>query len=134
MNFFHRHCRRLNWIALFAILGLSLAPTVSHALAQADGQNPWSEICTPQGMQMLASADAVTGEPAPMPRLGDALTHVEHCPFCGLGGAQDVPPISALAALALPDLAHATPLLFLLAPRPLFAWCSAQPRAPPALS
>jgi hypothetical protein len=81
-------------------------------------------------MQQLASADAPIGEPGS----GSALAHFEHCPFCGLGAAEPMLPTSASASPARADLAHATPALFLLAPRPLFAWRSAQPRAPPALS
>lgn len=128
--------RRLTWVALIAIFGLALAPTISHALAHAQGGSVWAEVCTPQGMKLVAAADAsadVDADGQPAPADGTAsLNHLEHCPLCGLSGAAlALPP--APVALTLPlTSASLVPRLFLRAPRPMFSWAPAQPRAPPA--
>lgn len=119
------------WIALVAMLALALLPTVSHALAFARGGSAWAEVCTPQGMRLVALDASQTADPAaPVQAAG----HLEHCPFCAL--AADAPPLPPAPAAALPQplAATAVPALFLQAPRPLFAWASAQPRAPPLFS
>ncbi|MBL0148159.1 MAG: hypothetical protein IPP87_05260 [Ideonella sp.] len=61
MPLFRRLHRRLSWIALFAMLAMALAPTVSHALADAPA--PWlSEICSAKGSTSPPTGG--TGEPA----------------------------------------------------------------------
>lgn len=126
-----RHRRRpIAWLALCALLAWALLPTLSHAFAPAGGKTVWSEVCTPQGMRLVA-IDAAGGEtPAPVSTAG----HLEHCPYCApTFGALGLPP--ALLSLALPPpAALGPPPLFLHAPRTLFAWTAAQPRAPPALT
>lgn len=128
MQLFRHHVRRLAWIALIAILGLSLAPTVSHALAGSMGQSPWTEVCTPDGPKVLA--DAGTGDESP----GRASGHLEHCPLCALGGTTPVLPTQLAPMLPTPDLGATLPSLYLQAARTLFAWRPAQARAPPSLS
>lgn len=128
MTRLRQHLHRLPWIALLAIFGLVLAPTVSRLLASSSTQAVWAEVCTPQGTRVLATSagdDDRSSAPA-----GHHL--LDHCPLCGLsGGAPALPPV----AWALPQplqAQHSVPALFLHAPRRLFAWASAQPRAPPA--
>ena len=123
-------------MALLAIFGLSFAPTVSHALARVQGQpSAWTQICTPQGMKTVAvqADDVVPDAAASGPQEeGASLNLLEHCPLCGLA-ASALPLPAADGGLVLP-LSQATevPRLFLRAPRPLFIWSAAQPRAPPA--
>lgn len=120
--------RPATWLALIAVLALALAPTVSRALASAHGEADWTEICTPLGLKLQAPADA--GDEAPAAHLGQ----LEHCGFCGL--STGAAPLPVLASLGLPaaTAAEALPALFLQAPRTLFAWLSALPRAPPSHS
>ena len=75
--------RRFSSIALLAIFGLALAPTISHALNHARGGSIFNEVCTPEGMKQLSvdMADAGNSSNAP------ALNHMEHCPLCGLTAA-----------------------------------------------
>ena len=125
-----RAFRRLfSWVALLAILGGALAPAVSHALYSQGGKS-FLEICTTQGTRLIAvdaHVDPVKGSQH------DVV--MEHCPFC-------VPHAGSLGLLPkteqvfnLPaDGSRFYPPLFFSAPRPLFAWASAQPRAPPVLS
>lgn len=112
---------------------MALLPTISHALAQPGGQAPWNEICSSQGMSSMAVAgdpEEAGKQPASDPSLGK----MEHCAFCGLGAGHLALPTADRVVLRAPELSHALPALFLQAPYPLFAWWSAQPRAPPSWS
>ena len=132
MSLPRRQIRPFAWLALVAMLAMSLLPTLSHAWAYANGGSVWAEVCTPQGAKLVAVADAPgeAGEPAPTQAIG----HLEHCPFCALSsGAVALPtalPITVPLLLGSDD----PPALFLHAPRTLFAWASAQPRGPPTRS
>ena len=81
----HRLCT-FTWVALFAMLGLAFAPTVSHALNAGTTPNPWTEICT------TADARSASGAPA----LPCEVGHIGHCPLCALSaGALGLPPLHA---------------------------------------
>jgi hypothetical protein len=129
MSTLRAHLRSLSWLALAAMLALALLPSVSHALRFAQG-DPLSlaEICTPQGMRtVLVDGAADDNMPATAAAGAD-------CPYCSLcGHLAALPPASP--SMLPPMVAQAAvPSLFLQAPRTLFAWASAQPRAPPVLS
>jgi hypothetical protein len=236
-----RHQRRIAaWIACFAVLLASLAPTISHALVRAGllNVNPvslasWSSLRTPRlalaaapashvegadlervpvvsmsmesrapGEAMSAAAQPVADQPnepdseghhshhqhrhqlvdasastgaaeltstaispdAASPDAGLPVSptsvsstpethlaadhsptshspashspamHFEHCPFCFThAGSFGLP---FVASIVIPTVTATTlaPLLFYRAPRPLFAWTAAQPRAPPFFS
>lgn len=129
----HRTARYPLWLALVAMLALALLPTVSHAIAFAAmdsrGGVAWAEVCTPQGMRLVAvdAAQPAADRSAPVQAAG----HLEHCPLCALGADLPALPPAPPAALPLPLAAADPPPLFLHAPRTLFAWRSAQPRGPP---
>jgi hypothetical protein len=125
--------RALTWIALLAMASMALLPTISHALAQPGGPAPWNEICTSQGMSSMAVAGDASDAGKP-PGSEPSLSKFEHCAFCGLGAGHLAPPAASRVELALPELSNALPALFPQAPYLLFAWGSAQPRGPPALS
>lgn len=116
---------------MLAVMAMALLPTVSHALNFAHGgHRAWAEVCTPQGMKLVAvdSAPGTTGEPNSP---ASAAGHLEHCPYCaGAGTVAGLPPVPT----RMPDFEGVNllvPRLFLQAPHSSFAWCSAQPRAPP---
>lgn len=114
--------RRATWLALVAMLGLALAPTVSHALAASGPGNPWAEICSVAGGKTVA-VDAAGSR-------AEAGAHLGHCPLCGQVG--DVPALPGAEYRPVRvDVAQYHPALLLHAPRTLFAWAVAQPRAPP---
>ena len=118
--------RAVTWLALVAVLALALMPAVSHALAFARGETTaWTEVCTTQGLQRVA-LDAPDGAPA---TTGQPL---DHCPFCKLGSddAGAPPPAASGGADPLPP-GPLMPTRFGQAPRTLWAWSAAQPRAPP---
>ncbi len=128
-----RNMHRIAWIACFAILLAALAPAISHALAAQQHhaeQQAWVEICTMEGSKMVMT----DGAHDPQQPAHDSFGHLEHCPFClNHAVAHGLPPA---ADFVMPVLAgdHVLPPLYYQAPRPLFAWATAQPRAPPALS
>ena len=115
-----------------AIFALALVPTISRALSFAQGVASWAEVCTPQGTKVVTlEAGAASSDPAPT---GSVASHLDHCPLCGLGAGAWALPSAGPAGLAAPPVVQWVPPLFLRAPRPLFAWRSAQPRGPPSLS
>jgi hypothetical protein len=119
--------RCTRWTTLVALVLATLAPGIAHALRHERGQAlPWQEICTATG----AMRNVVVGDDG-----APAQAHAfEHCLTCLLHHGASAPPSAPLALPAAPTVVEAVPALFLHAPRPLFAWRSAQPRAPPALS
>ena len=123
MQFIRRLFRPAAWLALVAMLGLALAPTVSHALAASGPGNPWAEICSVAGGAKVV-ADAAGTQ-------ADAGAHLGHCPLCGQVGAAPALPSAEYVPVRI-DGADALPSLFLHAPSTPFAWAAAQPRAPPA--
>lgn len=108
------------WVTLALLVLALLAPTVMRA---STDRSPWTDVCTTA--TKVADAQTSHGSPA-------ASAH-EHCDACfsRLDSAGPAPSPLSLA-LAAP-LAQAVPRLFLIAPRPLFAWRGSQPRAPPAV-
>ena len=122
-----RHRRLTAWIALVAMLAFALVPTVSRALAFANGSANWAEVCSPQGIKWVSLAE---GDEAPAPATG----HLDHCALCGLASDGAAPLPASPAPAALPVGSAEIPRLFLQAAHTLHAWCLAQPRAPPAWS
>lgn len=127
MGFTLKGRRITAWIACFAILLLSLAPSVSHALAAPDSTVSFTEICSVAGLKTV-KADS------PVPSSPHQQLHFEHCPYCSLhAGSFAILPSFDLA-MPVADKTALRPLLFFQARHVLFAWSTAQPRAPPARS
>lgn len=118
----------LTWIACFAVLMGVLAPALSQALPR-DAGSGWTEVCSVMGVQMVRMDDGATS--GPLDSQGPLTHTLEHCPYCSLHLSDLGLPPAGQASLALLPLDFQLPELFLLAPRPLFAWASAQARAPP---
>jgi len=124
--FSRRHLRSFTRLALLAMLAFALVPGLSRVLSHARGDSAaWAEICSAQVAPRALQADASRPEPA-----SGAAAHLEHCPMCSVAGhAAGMPP--APLSFAAPAVTEGRPRLFYAAPRPLFAWLAAQPRAPP---
>ena len=156
-----RHKRRIAaWIACFAVLLASLAPSISHALVAAglSAANPVSLAAfagvpaptpTPamdhashmEGMDMagmdmagMAETDAAPSPVSHSTASHSPAMHFEHCPFCFTHAGTFGLPVAASIVIPNPGAAAIAPLLFYRAPQPLFAWIAAQPRAPPITS
>ncbi len=113
---------------MLAMLALTLAPTVSHALAAARGAPAWVDICTLQGAQRVVIGDMAAGQESP----GSTASHLEHCAYCSLASHAPALPSVVAAILPLQPSNAAAASHFRQAPRAPFAWRQAQPRAPPA--
>ncbi|WP_428504712.1 DUF2946 domain-containing protein [Roseateles sp.] len=120
----------VSWIASFAILLSALAPVISHAV-QADVPAGWAEICSVTGAKLVRLSDMGSDlSDGSQPESSQGHTY-KHCPFCAMHSDDLAPPPAPVCELQLPELGQTVPTLFLQAPRTLFAWASAQPRAPP---
>jgi Protein of unknown function (DUF2946) len=106
-------------IAAALLMAAAMAPTLSrliqHALPQAAIM---AAVCTMPGSDHGGSST------------GDAAQGGQ-CQMCLVHGPALEPRPQAALVIHLPTLSDAMPSLFLWAPRPLFAWAAAQPRAPP---
>jgi hypothetical protein len=116
-------------LALFAMLLLAFAPTVSRWLA-ADRGPGWALICSAQ--PAVDEAPGASARPGAPGNERPAPAHVfEHCPFCALHVDLALPPPPIAAAAAQAVAFRELPRAFLAAPRGGGVWASAQPRAPP---
>lgn len=92
MMFSQKIFKRVNTVALFAIVFASLAPSISHALAAKQGVNSFvQEICTAngetitiqvvtrQGNKLDTQLDTEQKLPANSKTF---ISHLNHCPFC----------------------------------------------------
>jgi hypothetical protein len=132
MHTLTRHWRmraRIAWIACLAILFNAFAPLVSHAMEAAAPTPPVMaiEVCTAMGMASMPLALAGSGDATS----GKLHKNMNHCGYCvAHAAAHGLPPPPAVA-FAPAAGRDAYPPLYYHAPRPLFPWSLAQPRAPP---
>jgi Protein of unknown function (DUF2946) len=131
VQFFRQLRRRIALMASILMLAVALVPSVSRAMVTASGHG-WAEICTTQGTKWVSVEQAVAGEST-----DDAAVfggHLDHCPLCSLG-AHSPALLGEPVVLGLFDAPDASfPERFFSASRTPHAWCTAQPRAPPAHS
>lgn len=131
--------RVVTWIATFALLLASLAPSISHVIfaAKWSGYPNETELCSAgtehyEDSDLPAAHASLTDHDAPAGQ--DHGLHFEHCPFCFTHAGSFGAPPTAEFTVPLAVGATVIPQLFLLSPRPLFTWATAQARAPPAFS
>lgn len=126
------------WLAAMAVLCAGLLPLVSHAVVpHLSGAAGLVEVCTVSGMAWVKldapSASTVSADPAKLAQPDGTAPgmNMATCDWCALHSPHlGVPPAPVAMTLPAADLAAAPPAFF-HAPRPLFAWAAAQPRAPP---
>ena len=127
MTFLRPHLRTLALLAAMAMLCMAFVPAIGRWVRAAQGADFWSEVCTANGAQVVLASSADDGSgPAK-----SSVAQLDHCPWCAHMGA-GLPP----AEVRIPRVfvgATTHPALFYRAPARLFAWASAQPRAPPVL-
>ena len=126
MQLRHGTRRITTWLVVWAVMAMPMAPLLAQAF---DANTGWQEICGAVGSRWVKVDNGTPDQPA-------APAHAQlfdHCPYCALGaGALGMPP-AALALVPAP-VRFELPRAFLAAPRLLYAWRSAQARAPPSLS
>jgi hypothetical protein len=133
MNRKTRHWTAYAWIACLAILFNAFVPLVSHAFSLSPSQSAplRMEVCTAMGIEMLPMAAPDHPDKSASGKQAGSMTH---CGYCAIhGAALGLPPPIAIA-FAAPSGRDTFPPLYYRAPRPLFAWSPAQPRAPPVLA
>ena len=77
-------------IALFAIVFVSLAPSISHAIAAQNGTNSFTqEVCSSNGKKISIQVQTTKGQQLSVdfalkqsPEPKNIVIHLEHCPFC----------------------------------------------------
>jgi len=131
MGYFRQKRHYIAWFACIAILLNSLMPAISHAMAASHDQGElWTSICSASGAKLIPSSFS---QPADKNTDSKPMS-MAHCPYClAHAGSVGLLPEVTLA-LAPANLSYALPRLFYLSPSPLFAWASANPRAPPDLT
>jgi hypothetical protein len=99
------------WLAVLITVFGALAPTVSHALVWAQGDNSaWTEVCTPTGTRWVKLGLARNDAPqsldttaiqiqADSPNGPESAFSLDHCPFCLLSTDRAAPPPHALVHL-----------------------------------
>lgn len=105
------------------MLGLALAPSVSKWVDAQASANPFTQICS--AAEDNAANDGGTG---------NAAMHLEHCGLCWVAAAPMLMPPAPVTSLPAPDRVACVAARFLDASHTLFAWTTAQARAPPAFS
>lgn len=124
-----------SWIAIFAILLSTLAPSISSALTVRDGSSAiWTEICSASNVS--SSTSKISKKVlVKLSTSSTSETHeAKHCPFClpHAGNFALPPAITPCCAVAAGH--DAFPPLYYQAPSLLFSWVTANPRGPPQLS
>ena len=112
-----------SWIALLAILMVTLAPAVTGALSASRGLT-WDQVCSATAPG--AATGTNTGDESP------ATPHAfEHCPYCALHADLAPPPDPRQAGAGTALAFRGVPAAFVHAPRANAVRARAQPRAPP---
>jgi hypothetical protein len=119
------------WLAILAMLVLTLLPTITHAVSGPVDAGNWAELCSASGTP--GSAQTHQGEGSGE-RSHGLSAQVDHCAACRIAiDAMDLAP-AAVAAAVLPIDRAEPPEVILQAPRTLHVWHRARTRAPPALT
>ena len=134
----NRFRRRLHaWLAIAAMLFAAMAPAVSRAMASGT-DSLLIDVCSAGGVYYVQVPVAEAERYLDSMLAGEGETDdssvdsLSSCPYCsshtlGVG----LPPLEPTVLLVAQGMRDAVPRLFLVAPRPLFTWSPASPRAPP---
>src|SRR5690606_28215656 len=102
---------------------------LSHAMDAGHGESLLMEICSAAGNKSAIAIQLDSEKPA------DSKTApMQHCPYCLTHTGSFALMADAEPVLLNPDLSYSLPELYYHSPRPLFAWATSNPRAPPRLS
>lgn len=113
--------RLTTWIAILAILGGALAPSILMAKTKDHGNQIVMELCSTVDVKQVITIDLDQGQ---------AKSKMEHCPFC-LVHAPFVPVTQSNLSFKKPEISQFFPQLFYQSPKLLFAWIKLPSQAPP---
>jgi len=89
--FFKRHQRVFSYITMMVMLFASLAPSVSHALANVTGERSFiQEVCNSKGEKVVIQVTTTMGKQLTTEfsvsknsnKSNSVEHHFKHCPFC----------------------------------------------------
>ncbi len=134
-----RFCQRLHvWIAIFAMAMSALAPALSRAMGPDEQGRHLLPLCSAAGVEWVelsaeeaafyGDTGAVSSESDP----GEPALALGDCPYCTAQFGNALPPAPQVTQSFSVAGGTVLPPLFLISPRPLFAWSPSHPRAPPA--
>ena len=114
----------VHWIAVFAILMVSLSPVISQAISlNASPTTIDTEICSALGTKISHHIQLDSTKTS-------NLSSDEHCPYCTLQHVSYIPvPVQKDAFIA--DQSTIFFSYYDQAPEPLFTWLTQPSRAPP---
>jgi len=114
----------VHWIAVFAILMVSLSPVISQAISlNASPTTIDTEICSALGTKISHHIQLDSTKTS-------NLSGDEHCPYCTLQHVSYIPvPVQKDAFIA--DQSTIFFSYYDQAPEPLFTWLTQPSRAPP---
>jgi len=117
----------IHWIAIFAILMSTLAPSISQAITFKDSNKSFDvEICSVTGSKLI---HVVTTDD----QSNDFQFSTEHCPYC-LVQSNFLPTFNTDLSFSLSQSNQLFPKWYYQSPKPLFAWLTLPSRAPPQFS
>jgi len=119
--------RCTRWSTLLALVLVTLAPSVAHALRHARGDTmPWMQVCSATGLKRIV-LDASVEHQSPLQQ-----AHAfDHCAYCALHHGGSAPPPAAAAITLRTDLLALAPVARVLPAHRALAWSAALARAPP---
>ena len=134
----NRFRRRFHvWFAIAAILFAAFAPAVSRATA-SDTDSLLIDVCSAGGVHYVQIPLAEAGRYLDSMLAGggesddSSVDSLSSCPYCSVHNlGVGLPALESTVLLVAQGMRAAVPRLFLAAPRPLFTWSPASPRAPP---
>ena len=122
--------RRISFVALFAMVMVVLAPTVSKVIAAERVDSNPVEVCTTEGTKWVAVAELGQGDSSAHQQGPPSLhEHDGDCSYCSLQTTKFLSVSSQ--SIATTSVVSLLPPLFYQAPKPLFAWAHSRSRAPP---
>jgi hypothetical protein len=139
-----KYHRLLHFIALFAIVFASLAPTISHALVAHTGNSSFSQIiCTSNGEKVVIdvvttkgnqlSTELPTNQKQQDVNPKNMGMHFDHCPFCSAGAANVAIAPAPAWILMLAEQVKTSDFDYVTPDQPSFIQTAHPSRAPPAL-
>lgn len=120
----------ISWIICLMVLVGSFTSAARLKIGGDTVRSNWIEVCTASGMKFISLSQS---DRSTSPKNEQGHHPSGHCAWCSAYSAALGMPPSPMLQRHVPVESRAEPVLFLLAPAPLFAWASAQPRAPPQL-
>ena len=122
--------RRISFVALFAMVMVVLAPTVSKVIAAERVDSNLVEVCTTEGTKWVAVAELGQGDSSAHQQDPPSLhEHGGDCAYCSLQTTKFLSVSSQ--SFATTSAVSPLPSLFYQASKPLFAWAHSRSRAPP---